>query len=139
MKSSTISESGLIGQDGRMRLPMERLNQFFADHKGERIIIKIEAAKQGSTSAQIAYYYSYILPTVQQALKEMGERKTLKQTDGWLIDMYPGEKDERILGFGDDVKEARQMDRQQMFDFLEWLKEFAAENLYVYIEDPKTI
>ena len=139
MKSSTISESGLIGQDGRMRLPMERLNQFFADHKGERIIIKIEAAEQGSTAAQIAYYYSYILPTVQQALKEIGERKTLKQTDGWLVDMYPGEKDERILGFGDDVKEARQMDKQQMFDFLDWLKEFAAENLYVYIEDPKTI
>lgn len=139
MKANKISESGLIGQDGKLRMPMERLNQFFVEHKGQRIVMRIEAAEPCSSVAQIVYYYNYVLPTVRQALLEIGERKTEGQTDKWLIDMYPGEKDERILGFGDDVKEARQMDKQQMFDFLEWLKEFATENLYVYIEDPKNI
>ena len=139
MKANKISESGLIGQDGKLRMPMERLNQFFAEHKGQRIVMRIEAAEQCSSVAQIAYYYNYVLPTVRQALLEIGERKTEGQTDKWLIDMYPGEKDERILGLGDNVKEARQMDKLQMFDFLDWLKEFAAENLYVYIEDPKNI
>lgn len=115
---------------------MERLNQFFADHKGERIIIKIEAAEQGSTEAQIAYYYIYILPTVQQALKEIGERKTQEQTDGWLLSMYPGET---MTEDGEPAQTARQLSKLQMMDFLDWLKEFAAENLYVYIEEPKTI
>ena len=43
------------------------------------------------------------------------------------------------LGHGVDVIEARQMDKRQMSDFLDWVKQFAAENLYVYIEDPKTL
>lgn len=141
MKANKISESGLIGQDGKLRMPMERLNQFFAQHKGQRIVMRIEAAEQCSSVAQIAYYYNYVLPTVRQALLEVGERKTEGQTDKWLLEMYPGDKDfiEFWTESGGQVEKARQLSKTQMIDFLEWLKEFAAENLYVYIEDPHNI
>ena len=139
MKTTKISESGLIGTDGRLRIPMDRVNAWCAEHKGERVIIRFEAVAPGSSAALLAYYYNYIVPTVVYALYEQGTRKSEKAVDKWLVQEYPGEKDERQLGFGTDVTEARELDQRQMLDFLDWLKQFAAENLSVYIEDARTI
>lgn len=130
-----ISESGLVGADGRLRMPMDRLNAFFAKHKGERVIVRFEAAAPGSTALQLAYYYNYIVPTICAALYEQGTRKSEESTDRWLVSQFPG-------GFhyeGAEQHVARQLTKTQMTDFLEWLKQYAAENLYVYIEDPKTL
>lgn len=129
-----ISESGVITVSGQLRMPMDRLNAFFAKHKGERVVVKFEAAVPGSSAAQLAYYYNYIIPTVQMALYETGERKTEKQVDLWLR-----QKCGSCYNDYGGLLEARQMSRNDFTDFLEWLKQFAAENLYVYIEDPKTI
>lgn len=134
MKSDKISESGIIGPNGQLRMPMDRLNAFFADHKGERVVVRFEAAAPGSTALQLAYYYNYIVPTIQIALLETGERKTERQTDIWLREQCV----HCTSGWG-DLMEARQMSKNDFSLFLEWLKQYAAENLYVYIEDPKTL
>ena len=128
MITNKISESGMIGGDGRLRMPMDRLNAFFAEHKGERVIVQFEAAAPGSSGLQLAYYYNYIIPTVSHALIEQGSRMTAEQIDNWLVAEY-----------GSDKENARRFDIHTMSDFLEWLKQFAAENLNVYIEDPKTL
>lgn len=135
MKPAKISESGVIGTDGKLRLPMDRLNAFFAEHKGERVIVVFEAAGNKQSKLQMAYYYNYVIPCVVEALREQGTRKSEDATDRWLMEEYPGG------GNPDTVSLvcARQLDQRQMSDFLEWLKQYAAENLYVYIEDPKTI
>lgn len=133
--ANKISESGMVGNDGKMRLPMDRLNAFFAEHKGQRITIQVEAAVPGSTAAQIAYYYNYIIPTIVEALKEQGTRKSESAVDRWLVEQYPGEKEYE----GMELQTGGQLTKTMMNDFLEWLKQFAAENLYVYIEDPKTL
>ena len=137
--ANKLCESGIISEDGRLRLPMDRITEFCAANKGKRVIVQFEAAEPGSGELQLAYYYKYIVPTVSAALYKQGTRMCERAVDKWLVEQYPGEKDERILGFGEDVKEARQMDKRQMSDFLDWLKQFAAENLYVYIEDPHNI
>lgn len=135
MKTTKISESGLVFDDGALRMPMDRLNAFFADHKGCRITATFEATEPGTPIAQQSYYYRYVLPTIVDALREQGTRKTEEQTDRWLMEEYPGGKDH-----GMETKVfARELDKTQMADFLEWLKQFAAENLSVYIEDPRTI
>lgn len=136
MKSDKISESGIIGPNGQLRMPMDRLNAFFAEHKGERVVVRFEAAAPGSTALQLAYYYNYIVPTITVALLETGQRMTDEWTDRYLIQEYPGElrtQDGQLVLYG------RQLTKTQMSEFLEWLKQFAAENLYVYIEDPKTL
>lgn len=134
MKADKISESGIVGTDGRLRMPMDRLNAFFAEHKGERVVVRFEAAAPGSTAAQLAYYFNYIIPTIQTALWETGERKTERQTDVWLRKQCAV----CTSGWG-DLMEAGQMSKTDFSEFLEWLKQFAAENLSVYIEDPRTI
>lgn len=125
----------MIGQDGRLRMPMERLNAFFAEHKGERVVVRFEAAAPGSSKAQQAYYYQYVLPTIVDALREQGTRITEERADRWLMEEYP-------VGSTFEMQTmvfARQLSQNQMSDFLEWLKQYAAENLSVYIEDPRTI
>lgn len=134
MNPAKISESGVIGTDGKLRLPMDRLNAFFAANKGQRVIVRFEAAAPGSTAAQLAYYFQYIVPTIQTALWETGDRKTEKQVDLWLRQQCAV----CTSGWG-DLMDARQMSKTDFSEFLEWIKQFAAENLYVYIEDPKTI
>jgi len=134
-----ISESGLIGTDGRLRLPMDRINAFCAANKGKRVVVRFEAAEPGSSKLQQAYYYNYIVPTILAALYNQGTRKSEKAVDVWLVEQYPGDKGDYAMGIDFEVTEGRQMTQFQMSDFLEWLKQYAAENLSVYIEDPQTL
>ena len=134
MKADKISESGIITDNGQLRLPMDRLNAFFAANRGKRIVVRFEADEPGSTELQLAYYFNYIVPTIQTALWENGDRKTEKQVDLWL-------RQQCASCYNDygGLLEARQMSKPDFSDFIEWLKQFAAENLYVYIEDPRTL
>ena len=134
MKSDKISESGIITNNGQLRLPMDRLNAFFAANKGKRVVVRFEAAEPGSTELQLAYYFNYIVPTIQTALWENGDRRTEKQVDLWL-------RQQCASCYNDygGLLEARQISKPDFSDFIEWLKQFAAENLYVYIEDPRTL
>ena len=129
-----ISESGIITDNGQLRMPMDRLNAFFAANKGKRVVVRFEAAEPGSTELQLAYYFNYIVPTIQTALWENGDRKTEKQVDLWL-------RQQCASCYNDygGLLEARQISKPDFSDFIEWLKQFAAENLYVYIEDPRTL
>lgn len=134
MKADKISESGMITADGLLRMPMDRLKAFFADHKNQRVVVRFEAAAPGSSELQLAYYFNYIVPTIQTALWETGERKTEKQVDLWLRQQCGSCYND----YG-GLLEARQISKTDFSEFLEWLKQFAAENLYVYIEDPRTL
>ena len=129
-----ISESGIITDNGQLRLPMDRLNAFFAANKGKRVVVRFEAAETASTELQLAYYFNYIVPTIQTALWETGDRRTEKQVDLWL-------RQQCASCYNDygGLLEARQISKPDFSDFIEWLKQFAAENLYVYIEDPRTL
>ena len=134
MKTQKISESGLIGTDGRLRIPMDRVNAWCSEHKGERVVVRFEAAAPGSSELQLAYYFNYIVPTIQTALWDNGDRRTEKQVDLWLRQQCGSCYND----YG-GLLEARQISKPDFSDFLEWLKQFAAENLSVYIEDPRTI
>lgn len=129
-----LSESGIITENGQLRLPMDRLNAFLAANKGKRVVVRFEAAEPGSSELQLAYYFNYIVPTIQTALWETGDRRTEKQVDLWL-------RQQCASCYNDygGLLEARQISKPDFSDFIEWLKQFAAENLYVYIEDPRTL
>lgn len=112
---------------------MDRLNAFFAENPGCRLIARFEVAEPGTTEAQRGYYFGYIIPTVQAAMREQGTIWSESRTDIMLRSMCSDcYTDEGLL-------EVEQMSRSQLSDFIEWIKQFAAENLYIYIEDPKTI
>ena len=131
--SERISESGLVNAQGQLKIPMDRLNEFFQKHKGKRVIMQIEVVERGTTMAQIAYWYKYIVPTVQKGLLEMGDRKNVRQVDVWLRQQY-GEQDEngRLI-------EPIGMSRSSFGELIDAVKQMAAEYLSIYIEDSKSI
>lgn len=131
MKPTLIVESGVIGEDGKLRLPMDRVEQFCREHPGERAIIKIEALERHSTPAMFGYYFGYILPTLREAFYKKGVRITEKELSAFLWDNFPG--------FHNPDQDIRQAPMSQIMDFIEWLKQYAAENLDSYIEDPQII
>ena len=133
-----ISESGIITDNGQLRLPMDRLNAFFAANKRKRVVVRFETAEPGSTALQQACYYNYVVPTIKAALYAKGERFTESGVDRWIINNYPLSKD-LFTEDGNPKVIGKQLTISEMFDLLEWLKQFAAENLYVYIEDPRTL
>lgn len=137
MKPNVIAESGIIDANGQFRLPMDRVNAFFKDNKGKRVMVRFETAEPGSSAAMLAYYYNYVLPTITAAFYETGQRMTDEYSDRYLIQEYPGNKNCDYIG--GSALYGRDLNQRQMFDFLEWLKQYAAENLSVYIEDPRTI
>ena len=100
-------------------------------------MVRFETAEPGTSAALLGYYYGYVVPTVRTAFYETGERLTEEQTDAFLLANYPGDTS-RNDNNGSALY-GRQLDQRQMLDFLDWLKQYAAENLYVYIEDPRTI
>ncbi len=131
---SKLFEAGFIGEDGKMRLPMDRVNAFAAAHRGRRIVAYFEVLDSDSTEAQRGYYYGYCLPAIQQAFRELGTVIPIDELDRQLVREFPGP----WCDGGNDAQEARQFTKGQMSDFLDWLKLYAAENLYVYIEDSQT-
>lgn len=131
-----ISESGMIGPDGRLRMPMDRINAEFAKSKGKRVVAVFYVEEQGSSAAQRAYYYNYVLPTITAAFMETGQRMTDEYTDRFLVQEYPQEIRKEN---GEIIMYAREFGQGQMSDFLEWLKQYAAENLQVFIDDPRCI
>ena len=134
MKADKISESGIITDNGLLRIPIDRLKAFFAANPGKRVVVRFEAAEPGSSELQLAYYFNDIVPTIQSALWGNGDRRTEKQVDLWL-------RQQCASCYNDygGLLEARQISKPDFSDFIEWLKQFAAENLYVYIEDPQTL
>lgn len=125
----------MITPDGLLRMPMDRLKAFFAEHKGERVVVVFKAAGKEQSKLQTAYYYNYVLPCIVDGMRETGVYISESKADKWLIEQYPGD----LLNDGKQPVFGRELNQTQMSDFLDWLKQFAAENLYIYIEDPRTL
>lgn len=131
MKSCLICEVGIIGEDGRLRIPPERLTEFYRQHAGERAIVKIEALERHSTPAMFRYYFGYVLPTARRGMLKQGNEMTEAQVHEFLWGEFPGEHDR--------LQDIRQAPQSQVLHYMEWLKRYAAENLETYIEDPNSL
>ena len=128
-----IAESGYINDNGTIILPKDRLTEFANLHKGERVVVTFEAYPRRTTNSMVGYYFGYVIPTIITALKELGwelgqTSKAKSIVDHWLMACNP---------FSD--KPIRQMSLDEAGEYLEWIKQFAAEWLSVYIEEPKTL
>lgn len=123
-----VVETGIIKADGGVQLPMDRVRQSLSPHAGERVVVTFRTIGRKSTQAQQGYYYGYILPTIQSALLEKGTRMGKNEVDSFLCREY-----------GSECAFAKDMQKDEMTDFISWLQQWAAENLEVYIEDAKLI
>lgn len=121
-----IQVTGRIDNDGQVLMPVQEIRNRCALFKGKRIVVTIEVLAGDCTENQKAYYFGYVVPTVQDAMRELGERRNSRQVDLLLRTSYPDWTGKSI----------DQFDKREMSDFLQWVQQYAAENLNVYIDDP---
>ncbi len=102
-----------------------------------------------------AYYYKKVLPDIKDAFKKLGEFMDLEQTDLFLREISPvcrqvkidpstGKKSvtlKEIINFDSfsGYIDSEETDNSELIEHIEYIKQYAAENLSIFIDDPKTI
>lgn len=122
---------------------MGELNAFFKQWKGARIIARFMVASRGSSEALKGYYFNYVVPTFKQAIWESGERKTEQQTERFLRElspvMYEQTPDVETGQYETRLREIRELSNAELIEHIEFLKQVASEEYYIYIADPNEI
>lgn len=129
---------GKIDSKGDLNAPWQVLQDFCSMHKDRGIILRAEILSKEPSEKVKAYYFGYILGEVREALMQTyGERFTKSQTDEWLRKQCPlfieetREKGEWKVR----LKEFEELDPAEANEAIEWIFQFASENLNLILDD----
>lgn len=145
MKRRDISATGTINANGGLVMYMGELNAFFAQHKGERIVARFVVAPVGSSEALKGYYFHYVVPTIRTALWQTGDRKTEEQTERFLRELSPVCYDDNPcfdngeIRYNPRLREIPELSNSELIEHIDCIRQFAAEELNVYVDDPQTL
>lgn len=143
MKKREITATGTINQSGELAMYMGEIKEFFRMHKGARVFARFSIAKPGTSEALKGYYYNCVVPTFQQAIWDKGERMTEAKTEEYIRELSPimYEQIPNVdTGFYETrIKEISELSNAELVEHIETIKQYCAENLNVYIEDPQSI
>lgn len=124
---------GRINENGGLLVPNEVIRDFCRKHPGARVLLKMTALSKDQSAAQRGYYWGYIIPECRKALAEKGTLYKDSATDEFLRTECP------LCWRDGDCLSVADFDAEDMAAYIEWIKQYAAENLNVFIDDPYTI
>lgn len=140
MKKREITATGTINNNGGLAMYMGELNEFFKGWKGSRIIARFIVASPGSSEALKGYYFNYVVPTFKYAIWEAGERLTEEQTERRLREfspiMYEQTPNIDIGKYETRLRTIAELSNAELIEHIEFLKQLASEEYYLYIADP---
>lgn len=140
MKTREKSVFAKINNEGRLMTPPD-LREFLNQWKESRVVVRFEILSEKPSEALKGYYFHCVVPTMKTALWESGERKNEKETEQWLREMSPITKQ---YGWRDDtwvatIRETAELNNAEFVEHIEFIRQMAAEEFAVYIEEPQTI
>ena len=140
MKAREKSVFAKINNEGRLMTPPD-LREFLTMWKKSRVVVRFEILSEKPSEALKGYYFHCVVPTMKTALWESGERKNEKETDQWLREMSPITKQ---CAWRDDtwvvtIRETAELNNAEFVEHIEFIRQMAAEEFAVYIEEPQTI
>lgn len=139
MKAREKSVFAKINNEGRLLTPPD-LREFLNQWKERRVVVRFEILSEKPTEALKGYYFHCVVPTMKTALWESGERKNEQQTENWLREMSPITHHCEWHGFWDvTIKEIAELSNAELSEHIEHIRQMAAEEFSVYIEEPQTI
>ena len=140
MKKREITATGTINNNGGLAMYMGELNEFFKCWKGSRIIARFIVASPGSSEALKGYYFNYVVPTFKHAIWEAGERLTEEQTERRLREfspiMYEQTPNIDTGKYETRLRTIAELSNAELIEHIEFLKQLASEEYYLYIADP---
>lgn len=140
MKNREITATGTINNNGGLAMYMGELNEFFKGWKGSRIIARFIVASPGSSEALKGYYFNYVVPTFKHAIWEAGERLTEEQTERRLREfspiMYEQTPNIDTGKYETRLRTIAELSNAELIEHIEFLKQLASEEYYLYIADP---
>lgn len=142
MKRKEICATGVINNNGALSMYMGELKQFFAMHASKKVIARFIVSNPGTSAALRGYYYNYVVPMFKSAFWENGERLTEKQTEQRLREYSPIMLEEWVNDAGKyeaRLREINELSNAELIEHIETLKQLAAEEFYLFIDDPNTI
>ena len=143
MKQHEINVAGRVDSYGRLSMYMEELNAFTKKWKDSKVVATFRIYQPGTSAALRGYYYNAVVPTMKRAFWEAGERYTDEQTDCILREyspiMHQQTADPDTGQYNDEIREIKDLDNSELIEHIEIIKQLAAEEFSVYIEDPNTI
>lgn len=143
MKRRKITTTGTIDNNGNLRMYMDELKQFFKMHKGCRVIAKFMVESQGSSEALKGYYYNCVVPSFQEGMWDAGERLTEEDAEIKMRELSPimleQEFDEKTGKCTTRLREISELSNAELVEYIDHLKQIAAEEYSIYIEDPQSI
>ena len=143
MKKREITATGMINNNGGLQMYMGELNQFFAMHKGCRIIARFSLASPGSSEALKGYYFNCVVPTFRTGIWEAGERLTEEQTERRLREfspvMHEQTPDINTGKYETRLRTIAELSNAELIEHIEFLKQLASEEYCLYIADPNEI
>ena len=143
MKRRKISVTGTIDNNGNLRMYMDELKQFFRMHKGCRVIAKFMVESLGSSEALKGYYYNCVVPSFQEGMWDAGERLTEEDAEIKMRELSPimleQEYNEETGKYTTKLREISELSNAELVEYIDHLKQIAAEEYSIYIEDPQSI
>lgn len=133
---------GAIDNEGHLKCYKQEMNDFFRQHKGSKVVIKFEVLGGEPNVSLKAYYYKVIVPSFVQALWERGTRKTQEDVEYMLRTLSPimiAENFDNDGSVNRRVKRISEVTSEEFCEHIETLKQFAAEDFGIYIEDPRAL
>lgn len=143
MKQHEINLYGTITSNGKVAMYMAEFKAFASKWKNTRVIATFRVYQPGTSAALRGYYYNYIVPTFKRALWETGERKTDEQVEQYLRELSPvmhrQEVDEETGKYQTEIRHISDLDNSELIEHIDFLKQFGAEELNIYIDDPNIL
>lgn len=142
MKKKELTVTGKINNNGALSMYMGELNAFLNQHRGSRVIATFIVASAGSSAALLGYYFNAVVPAFKRAIWEAGERKTEKGVELFLRQLSPvmyEEKADLDGKYTQRIREISELSNSELIEHIETLKQIAAEEYNLYIEDPNIL
>ena len=143
MKQHEIKVAGRVDSYGRVSRYREEANAFIKKWEDSKVVATFRIYQPGTSAALRGYYFNAVVPTMKRAFWEAGERYTDEQTERILREyspiMHQQQADPETGKYNDEIREIKDLDNSELIEHIEIIKQLAAEQFSVYIEDPNTI
>lgn len=142
MKQREILQTGATNSQGGLSMYMQELNEFFKRWPNKKVIARFTIVDASTASEPMkAYYFNYVVPKVMHALWQEGDRRTEEKTEQFLREnspiMWRQLVNPETGKYSSELKEIKDLSNSELVEHIEIVRQLAAENFAIEIEDPK--